>query len=79
MNKITVTGTNVTFPENSPKKGVSLDTLAQLTAYAPDNRLLKRARSKYFTSQIAIPLAELRSPLEKYYRNAYYCLSLIHI
>ena len=49
-----------------------LDTLAQLRTCDP-NRLLKRARSKYFTSSIAIGLADLKTPLEKYYWNAYHC------
>lgn len=37
------------------------------------SKLRKRAKSKYFTGLIAIPLAELRNKLEKYYRNAHYC------
>jgi hypothetical protein len=53
-----------------------LDTLAQLDQRpgTDDKRkLLNRARAKYITFPLAIALAELRSPLEKSYRNAVYC------
>ena len=85
---ITVTGTNVTHPAYStnsvtfpdPKSAsppLLLDTLAQLSTkgavLAVDERLLKRAKSKYYTAKIALPLADLHGPLEKYYRRAYYC------
>jgi len=53
-----------------------LDTLAQ-----PDQsrvredkgKLIKRARAKYITVPLAASLAELRSPLERSYRNTVYC------
>lgn len=79
------------LPANSTaqKWRPQLDTLAQLTPCAMDagfkgspasgiyNRdtLKRRARSKYFTNRIALPLADLRNDLEKYYRGAYYCNS----
>lgn len=85
MSDITVTGTKVTHPAYSTKNSVTLsdpkngapgplilDTLAQLAQKGP-SRLLLRARSKYLTGSLAIGLAELHSPLEKYYRNAFYC------
>lgn len=56
--------------------GGSLDTLGELrncTVEHRDDKLLKRAKSKHFTGKMAIALAELHSPLEKYYRNAFYC------
>lgn len=69
-------------------RAVPLDTLAQLppksekphknTQKRNKETLLRRARSKYFTQQIALPLAELRGDLEKYYRNAYYCNCELH-
>lgn len=62
------------FQKNSAN--VILDTLAQ-PRKSDKSRLLKRARSKYFTSIIALPLADLKNELEKYYRNAYYCNYII--
>jgi len=57
-----------------------LDTLAQPCQSPPDGRekLKKRARAKHFTVPLVIGLAELRSPLEKSYRNAYYCADKLH-
>lgn len=40
-------------------------------------KLQKRARSKYLTSKLIIPLAELRTSLEKSYRNSYYCNQIL--
>lgn len=69
-------------PDNSGHNSVPpfLDTLAQLVPASlkevPDDgleRLKKRAKSKYFTGRLSLALAELHTPLEKYYRNAYYC------
>lgn len=73
----------------SAKEAHNLDTLAQLTALPIDAgckgnhsdnkcsegvvKLRRRAKSKYFTQAIAIPLADRHNKLEKYYRNAYYC------
>ncbi len=56
--------------------GAVLDTLAQpcqSPAQATQATLQKRARSKYLSMPLAIRLAELRSPLEKSYRNTIYC------
>jgi hypothetical protein len=39
--------------------------------------LRKRARAKYISGPLAIALAELRSPLEKSYRNTVYCARTI--
>jgi plasmid rolling circle replication initiator protein Rep len=39
--------------------------------------LFKRAKSKYFTQQITIRLANLDSPLKKQYWNAYHCSSVL--
>lgn len=53
-----------------------LDTLAQLDQKPDDVRrgvLARRARAKYMTFPLAIALAELRTPLEKSYRNTVYC------
>ncbi len=62
----------------------NLDTLAQLRKAPPESPALasldtlkKRARSKYVSDPIAISLAELRSPLEKSYRNTWYCTRVI--
>jgi hypothetical protein len=70
--------------EQSPPTGGALDTLAQLgqgqshcteveTKSKKSAALLKRARAKYFSTPLAINLAQLRSPLEKSYRNTVYC------
>jgi len=75
MSKITFQGAKIQSFSDSPKPvtpPLILDTLAQLES-EPQNRLLKRARSKYVTGAIAIGLADLKTALEKYYRNAYYC------
>lgn len=60
-----------------------LDKLAQLRhrsvsdSYKPTddgkNRILKRAKSKYITNALALKLALLHSPLEKYYWHAWRC------
>lgn len=53
-----------------------LDTLAQLDqdkASEARKRLKKRARAKHITVPMAVRLAELRTPLEKSYRNSVYC------
>lgn len=55
-------------PVFSQNGSASLDTLAQLR-----NPLLKRAKSKYFSTFIAKALADKKNDLEQYYRNAYYC------
>ncbi len=64
--------------------GAVLDTLAQpcqkptqSPAQATQATLQKRARSKFLTLPLAIRLAELRSPLEKSYRNTVYCASTL--
>ncbi len=64
--------------------GAGLDTLAQpcqkptqSPAQATQATLQKRARSKYLSMPLAIRLAELRSPLEKSYRNTVYCASVL--
>ncbi len=68
--------------------GAVLDTLArpcqkptqsptQSPAQATQATLQKRARSKFLTLPLAIRLAELRSPLEKSYRNSVYCASTL--
>ncbi len=38
-----------------------------------NSALLKRARHKYFTYALVVPLIKLCSPLEQSYRNTYYC------
>jgi hypothetical protein len=57
----------------------ALDTLAQLSqgTEAAAAVLLRRARAKYMTVPLSITLAELRSPLEKAYRNTFYCSSTL--
>jgi hypothetical protein len=53
-----------------------LDTLAQLSQSSvaeSGERLLRRARAKCLTLPLSVTLAELRSPLEKSYRNSVYC------
>lgn len=57
-------------------KAPSLDTLAQLdqrVVVVDREKLARRARAKYMTEPVAVELAELRSPLEKSYRNTVYC------
>ncbi len=74
---------SVAVPRRKPEKGAQrpcdgavsgagLDTLAQPCQTTREN-LQKRARAKHLTVPLAIRLAELRSPLEKSYRNAAYC------
>lgn len=77
----------------STKDTHNLDTLAQLTGLAIDKgcrgsaseekrdgvgMLRRRAKSKYFTQMVAVPLAELRNGLQQYYRNAFYCNNALH-
>ncbi len=60
--------------------GAVLDTLAQpcqSPAQATLDILRKRARSKFLSLPLATRLAELRSPLEKSYRNTIYCASTL--
>ena len=80
VTQATHTSKSVTLsdPKSVAPDTLSLDTLAQLSTYTNetailDDRLLRRARSKWMTSPIALPLADLRTELEKYYRRAYYC------
>lgn len=57
------------------KEGISLDKLAQLHKGAPANSLeglKKRARAKYFTNSYTIPLAQLKSNLQRSYNNTIY-------
>lgn len=57
-----------------------LDTLAQpcqIEREKHQKRLRNRARAKHATVALVIPLAELRSPVEKSYRNTYYCAGLL--
>lgn len=66
--------------EAAGPKAPLLDTLAQLDQRpgTDDKRkLLNRARAKHLTFPLAIALAELRSPLEKSYRNAVYCAAYL--
>jgi hypothetical protein len=59
---------------------VFLDTLAQLrkSGYPPPlTPLQKRARAKYATQPLVIQLAELKTPLEKSYRNTFYCTDTV--
>lgn len=61
-------------------KPVFLDTLAQLRKEGSKGTLTplqKRARSKFATQPLAVKLAELKTPLEKSYRNTYYCADAI--
>jgi len=56
---------NIAFSKskNEGPKPLLLDTLAQLRKedYKNDKqKLLRKARSKYFTTKLAIPLAELK-------------------
>jgi Replication protein len=55
------------LPENVPKNAAFLDDSTSKKTFQ------KKARSKFFTIPIATSLAELRSPLEKSYRNTIYC------
>jgi hypothetical protein len=57
-----------------------LDTLAQPCQFVPGDdqgKLLRRARAKYFTFPLATQLADLRTMLEKSYRNTIYCARLL--
>jgi hypothetical protein len=66
--------------QNNTNSTPLLDTLAQLRKVPLVNdkqKLLRKARSKYFTVKLALPLADLKNAREKYYRNAYYCSHVI--
>lgn len=68
------------YHKNTPKNSLLLDTLAQLgktTIVNDKQKLLRKARSKYFTTKLALPLADLKNSREKYYRNSYYCNQII--
>lgn len=73
----------VRAPGKPPPEGVALDTLANRRNFGPDDpsaelaKLVARARSKYHGFPFMVALAELRSDLEKSYRNSIYCVSLI--
>ena len=57
-----------------PKKGCSLDTLAQLDHFAQNrayDTLKKRAISKYYTNEILYPLIDLKNEREDMYWNTY--------
>ncbi len=65
--------------ETGPK-APPLDTLAELDhnqSAKSKEKLAKRAKMKNITVPIAIGLAELRTPLEKSYRNTFYCAGLL--
>lgn len=58
----------------------ALDTLAQPCqsgVQESQSKLQRRARAKHLTVPLAIQLAKLRSPLEKSYRNAFYCVGTL--
>ena len=58
------------------KKGIPLDTLAQLPTDDLKS-LKKRARSKWYTTAISGRLLYLDSPLHKYYQSAFYCSHIL--
>ena len=62
--------------ENDPHFSPSLDKLAQLRNLGIEN-LEKRARSKYYTTNIVGPLLHLDSALHKQYERAFYCCNKI--
>lgn len=58
----------------------ALDTLAQPCQNGPEggrSKLWLRAQAKHASVALAIGLAELRSELEKAYRNTYYCAGVL--
>ena len=66
------------------KKGVALDTLAQLDHITPEARsknaletLTNRAKYKYFTNEIIYPLIDLKNTREKSYWNTFHCVRLL--
>jgi hypothetical protein len=59
-------------PTQAPE-GRVLDTLAQPCQSPDPGLLLRRARSKFLSLPLAVALAELRTDLEKSYRNTVYC------
>lgn len=70
---------------NSNISGTILDTLAQLPTKAEEKKgkydkvsLIKRARSKWYTQQIASQLAQIEdTKLKKYYDNAWHCCGVL--
>jgi hypothetical protein len=76
-------GSGGSAPRGAPSAGGAagaLDTLAQpcqseLARHR--QRLRNRAKAKHATVALVIPLADLRSPLERSYRNTYYCAGLL--
>ena len=63
-----------------PKKGCSLDTLAQLDHFAQNrayDTLKKRAISKYYTNEILYPLIDLKNEREDMYWNTYHCVKTL--
>jgi len=83
MDEITFNGSNIQpffKVANPPPKAsgtpVFLDTLAQLppsSGKTSIKTLQKRAKSKWWTQAIVLSLVDLKSPLNKYYWNAYHC------
>lgn len=49
----------------------------ELAKQTPEQKLEKRAHSKYITQEVARLLFPLRSPLHNYYQNAFYCACTI--
>jgi hypothetical protein len=60
-----------------PDKNGSEGSASLSRSPSPTVPYQKRARAKYFTYALATRLAELRSPLEKSYRNTIYCAGCI--
>jgi hypothetical protein len=75
-------------PQIAAGAGSGLDTLAQprqtdpeqATGHAPSTRerLLRRARAKFFSLPLAVALAVLRTSLELSYRNSAYCTASLN-
>lgn len=64
------------YTKNQNGKSPLLDTLVLLPTKVEKKdlkNLQKRARSKWYTSNIVYSLVDLKSPLNKYYWNAYHC------
>jgi hypothetical protein len=73
-----VKGQAIWFQEAKPSDfGPSLDTSAQLPRNTkqefPRKNFEKRARAKYITNSIAVPLASIPSPLENSYKTTQRC------
>lgn len=79
-------------PRSHSRSDSKLDTLAQpvtephqedefslqsSTLKSDKTKLSKRARAKYLSQALAVQLAELRTNLEKSYRNTVYCSSIL--